>query len=66
MKRVILGAVAVALAMWVSSVAFSTAKIAGETKLACTKCHPKAGDKSLNEFGTCFKEKKDAKACEVK
>jgi hypothetical protein len=49
-----------------STLSYGTVKIAKDTGAKpCTACHVAMGKKDLNPAGTCYKEKKDLKACNI-
>jgi hypothetical protein len=57
--------IALGVALSLSSLSsFGNMKIAKKEKTACTTCHVKMGDKTLNDVGKCYSKKKDLKACE--
>ncbi|MBI4237136.1 MAG: hypothetical protein HY696_01800 [Deltaproteobacteria bacterium] len=64
MKRKLVGAVLAVVALgMVSSSALAKPDYAKKEGVGCTTCHVKAGDKALNETGTCYQGKKDLAAC---
>jgi hypothetical protein len=68
MKKIVVGTLFVVATTLVAGVGYSTVDMSNkENKAPCTKCHvkPMKGDENLNAFGKCYKEKKDAKACET-
>lgn len=63
--KAMFGMIAVAFLSLVlfSPAAFSTAEMGKKEGKPCTACHEKAGDKTLNKVGTCYKEKKSLDQC---
>lgn len=59
---------AVALCMaWVFAGSVSAnPKMGKDSGKPCAACHTTAGKPDLNDFGKCYKDKKDVAACEKK
>lgn len=61
-KLVITGLTLIGLA-FASTNALAKAEYTKKEGKPCATCHTKAGDKALNETGTCYQGKKDLAAC---
>jgi hypothetical protein len=65
-KLTLSAAVASLVLLTGSAVSLASPKIAKDTGVKpCTTCHTAMGKKDLNPAGTCYKEKKDLKACNI-
>lgn len=61
--KLVVAALAVVGFAFASSSALAKPDYAKKEGVGCTACHVKAGDKALNETGTCYQGKKDMAAC---
>lgn len=65
-KRFTAAVVAVGMAWVFAGTVNANPKFAKDTGKPCSTCHTTTGKPELNDFGKCFKEKKDLAACTKK
>ncbi len=65
-SRISVAVVAVAMAWVFTGSVNASPKIAKDSGKPCAACHTTTGKPELNDFGKCYKEKKDVAACTKK